>query len=319
LKQADSRFTAPAFPGSVDCLPTQESKDQLVFGPQSANQRNRMRAFVTGAIVVAIVLLCSLSSFASASLLDSGFNSMYDLDFADAQQRFIAYQEENPEDPMGPAAEAAGLLFSEFDRLGVLKAQMFVKDASFEARSKFAPDPRILEKFEAAIQRSQAMAQKRLVIDGTDRDALLASTLTAGLKADYLALVQKRNMAALRYTRQATGYAQRLLTLCPDCYDAYVATGISEYLIGSRPAPVRWILRARGFAGDKRGGIKKLQLAAQHGRYLAPFARILLTIAYLRDKQPQQARVLLTELKAEFPQNMLFAWELERLGINATQ
>jgi hypothetical protein len=27
----------------------------------------------------------------------------------------------------------------------------------------------------------------------------------------------------------------------------------------------------------------------------------------------------LAELKAEFPQNMLFAWELERLGINATQ
>jgi hypothetical protein len=126
-------------------------------------------------------------------------------------------------------------------------------------------------------------------------------------------------MAALRYTRQATGYAQRLLTLCPDCYDAYVATGISEYLIGSSSAPVRWILRARGFAGDKRGGIKKLQLAAQHGRYLAPFARILLTIAYLRDKQPQRARVLLADLKAQFPQNMLFAWELERLGSNATR
>jgi hypothetical protein len=278
-----------------------------------------MRVFVTGAMIGAVVLLCCLPNFASVSLLDSGFYSMYDLDFADAQQRFIAYQEENPDDPMGPAAEAAGLLFSEFDRLGVLKAQMFVKDASFEARSKFAPDPVVVEKFEAAIQRSRMMAQKRLAINGTDRDALLASALAAGLQADYLALVQKRNMAALRYTRQATGYAQRLLTLCPDCYDAYVATGISEYLIGSSSAPVRWILRARGFAGDKRGGIKKLQLAAQHGRYLAPFARILLTIAYLRDKQPQRARVLLADLKAQFPQNMLFAWELERLGSNATR
>jgi hypothetical protein len=158
------------------------------------------------------------------------------------------------------------------------------------------------------------LAEKRLAGNGNDRDALFASTLAAGLKADYLALLEKRNMASLRYTRQATDYAQRLLTVCPDCYDAYVATGISQYLIGSRAAPVRWILRAKGFAGNKREGINELQMAAQHGHYLAPFARILLTIAYLRDQQPQQARVLLVDLKTEFPRNTLFARELERLG-----
>jgi hypothetical protein len=158
------------------------------------------------------------------------------------------------------------------------------------------------------------MAQKRLAANSNDHGALLASALTAGLKADYLALIQKRNMAALRYTRQATDYADRLLKVCPDCYDAYVATGISKYLIGSRAAPVRWILRARGFAGDKGEGIKELQMAAEHGHYLEPFARILLTIAYLRDKQPQRARALLAVLKTEFPRNTLFAGELERLG-----
>jgi hypothetical protein len=269
-----------------------------------------------GAVIAAVILLFCLPAFASASLslLDSGFHSMYDLDFEGAQQRFAAYQQENPDDPMGPVAEAAGLLFSEFDRLGVLQAQMFVKDASFRARGKLAPDPAIREKFEAAIQRSQALAEKRLAGNGNDRDALFASTLAAGLKADYLALLEKRNMASLRYTRQATDYAQRLLTVCPDCYDAYVATGISQYLIGSRAAPVRWILRAKGFAGNKREGINELQMAAQHGHYLAPFARILLTIAYLRDQQPQQARVLLVDLKTEFPRNTLFARELERLG-----
>jgi hypothetical protein len=249
----------------------------------------------------------------TVSLLDSGFYSMYNLDFASAQQRFTEYQKENPDEPMGPVAGAAGLLFSEFDRLGVLQSQMFVKDASFRGRSKLAPDPAVRNQFEVAIQRGQAMAQERLAGSGNDRDALLAAALAAGLKADYLALVQKQNIAALSYTRQATGYAQRLLTVCPDCYDAYVATGISKYLIGSRAAPVRWILRARGFAGDKGQGIKELQMAAQHGRYLAPFARILLAIAYLRDKQPQLARVLLADLRAEFPQNTLFARELNRL------
>jgi len=153
---------------------------------------------------------------------------MYDLDFAGAQQRFSAYQHDNPDDPMGSVAEAAELLFSEFDRLGVLQSQMFVKDASFGVRSKLVPDPAVQAQFETAIQRSQAMVQKRLAANPNDRDTLLAAALSAGLKADYLALVQKQNVAALRYTRQATDYAQRLLAVCPNCYDAYVATGLAK-------------------------------------------------------------------------------------------
>jgi hypothetical protein len=266
-------------------------------------------------IIATIVFLCCLPAFANVdqSLLDSGFHLMYDLDFAGAQQRFTVYQRRNPDDPMGPAAEAAGLLFSEFDRLGVLQGQMFVKDASFQARAKLSPDPAVREKFDAAIQRSQVLAEKRLVLNGNDRDALFASTLDAGLKADYLALVEKRNLASLDYAKHANEYAHRLLTVCPDCYDAYVATGISNYLVGIRSAPVRWLLSARGIPGDKQQGINELHLAAQHGHYLAPFARILLTIAYLRDKQRAQARVLLTQLSTEFPENALFRRELEGL------
>lgn len=252
-------------------------------------------------------------------LLDAGFYSMYDLNFAAAQLRFTEYQHENPRDPMGPVAEATGWLFSEFDRLGILQAQMFLNDANFESRRKLTPNPSVLDKFDRAIQRGQAIAQNRLVENTNGRDALLALALAAGLKADYLALVQKQNSAALHYTRQATSYAQRLIAVCPDCYDAYVATGISKYLIGSRAAPVRWILRLGGFVGDKREGMKELEMAAQRGHYLASFARILLTIAYLRDKQPQQAKVLQAELKAEFPDNTLFARELKRLGGNAEQ
>jgi hypothetical protein len=49
-------------------------------------------------------------------------------------------------------------------------------------------------------------------------------------------------------------------------------------------APVRWLLKMGGLPGDKQGGIADLQLTAQHGHYLAPFARILLAIACVRDK-----------------------------------
>jgi hypothetical protein len=126
--------------------------------------------------------------------------------------------------------------------------------------------------------------------------------------------MQNRGLAALQYVRLAISYAQRLLTVCPDCYGAYLATDEGGYWIGSRTVPVRWILRASGFAGDRPARIRELQIVAQHGHYLAPFAEILLTIAYLRDKEPQQTRWLLADLRAEFPEKTLFASELERLG-----
>jgi len=246
-------------------------------------------------------------------LLDQGFRLLYNLDFDSAQQQFSDYQHQHPDDPLGPVSEAAGCLFSEMNRLGILQAQMFVKDSSFRSRSKLTPDPMIRERFHAALQRAQTLADQRLKTNANDQGALFASTLTSGLNADYSALIEKKNTASLTYTKQATESAQRLLKVCPDCYDAYVATGISQYLIGSLSAPFRWMLRLGGFAGDKQQGISELRLAAEKGHYLAPFARILLAIAYLRDKQPQSARVLLASLRDDFPGNPLFARELARL------
>jgi hypothetical protein len=47
-------------------------------------------------------------------------------------------------------------------------------------------------------------------------------------------------------------------------------------------------------------------LTGQHGRYLAPFARILLAITHVRDKDKVRALAMLASLKAQFPGNTLF-------------
>jgi hypothetical protein len=60
--------------------------------------------------------------------LNDGFLRLYDLDFAGAESDFQAWEKANPDNPMGPASEAAGILFSEFNRLGVLEAQFYEDD-----------------------------------------------------------------------------------------------------------------------------------------------------------------------------------------------
>jgi len=250
---------------------------------------------------------------APTSSLDRGFTGLYNLDFAGAQRDFSSYQLQHPDDPMGPVSEAAGFLFSEFNRLGVLEAQFYEDDKAFDNRPEVTPDPELKQKFLNAISRAENSAHARLTKDSKDRDALLALTLAAGLQADYFALIEKRNFPSLHFTKEASQRGQQLLAVCPDCYDALLATGFSKYIIGSMAAPVRWILHLGGLPSDKQGGIADLQTTAARGHYLAPFARILLAIAYVREKDKPRALQLLADLRRDFPGNTLFPREIAHL------
>ena len=250
---------------------------------------------------------------AASPALDSGFHFLYDLNFDRAQQVFASWQQEHPDDPLGPAAEAAGLLFSEFNRLGVLESQFYTDDHAFAARHKLTPDPVVRQRFDAALDQAESRAQARLIRAPQDRNALFSMVLIFGLRADYAALIEKRNLASLRFTKQANQWAEQLLAVDPQCYDAHLATGVSQYIIGSMAAPVRWFLKLGGVSGDKQNGVHELELTAQNGRYLAPFARILLAIAYVREKDNGHARELLLSLQNDFPENPLFAREIARL------
>ena len=278
-----------------------------------------MKAFTAIRVAFALfVLVLTMPALAADVVtarpsLDTGFKLLYSLDFDRAHDFFSAWQREHPEDPMGHVCEAAGVLFSEFNRLGILEGQFYANDKVFEARKKLSPDPAARDRFNAALERAEKMARAQVAKNPKDRDSLFALTLATGLRADYTALIEKHNLASLHYTKESTAWAQQLLAVDPQCYDAHLATGISRYIIGSMAAPVRWILRLGGVSGDKKAGIEELRLTADRGQYLAPFARILLAIAYVREKDNGHAREVLASLRDEFPSNPLFAREIARL------
>jgi hypothetical protein len=267
---------------------------------------------------LAIVFFLALGAAQAAVVepsagLDRGFRRLYDLDFPGAQREFESWERLNEQNPMGPVSEAAGTLFSEFNRLGVLEAQFYANDSIFAARKKYQTNPEQRALFEERLNRAEGLARSRLSRDPQDRDALLAMTLAAGLRSDYAALIEKRNMASLHYTKESSAWAGQLLVADPNCYDAHLAGGITRYIVGSMAAPLRWMLRLGGIPGDKAGGIAELRTTAAHGRLLAPFARILLAIAYVREKDVPQARGVLVSLQTDFPDNPLFGRELARL------
>jgi len=74
------------------------------------------------------------------------------------------------------------------------------------------------------------------------------------------------------------------------------------------PAPpdVLWF---GGIHGDKELGMSQVQKTADDGRYLRPFAQILLALAARREKKTELAQKTLKELTEEFPGNAVYDTE----------
>lgn len=250
---------------------------------------------------------------ASDSLLEQSYREMYNLNFDHAFRSAEQAKAADKNNPLPWVAEACAGLFRELDRFHILRSELFASDGNFDAREAHTWDPAHKQQFEAALNGAQNAAKQRLARDKNDEKALFAMALVNGLQADDAALLAKKNLAALSFTKAANGYAERLLAEAPDYYDAYVATGMGKYIIGGKAAPVRWLLRLGGLKGDQAEGVHDLTLAAEHGHYLKPFAKILLAFDDLRHKNKAAARTRLSELHLQFPNNPLFTQELAKL------
>ncbi len=238
---------------------------------------------------------------------------MYNLQFEEAHRTFKGWEQLHPDDPMGPASDAAAYLFAELHRLGVLQWELFLDDERFKQSRKLSPDPATRQAFDQALAESDRLADNILARSPEDGNASFAKIMAQGLRSDYIALIDKRYLASLAYMKNAGILADKLLAKDPTRYDAYLAIGVENYILGLKPAPVRWLLRVYGAETDKDRGIEKLRLTAEEGHYLLPFARLLLAVAALRDKNRNGARALLAGLVREFPKNTLYRRELDRL------
>jgi tetratricopeptide (TPR) repeat protein len=262
------------------------------------------------ASVLGIILCLTSAARAETTLLDAGYGQMYNLQFDQAHRTFSEWQRLNPEDPMAAVSDAAAYLFTEFDRLHILQSEFFVHDDHFSADHKIAPDQLLKQKFEAALKHSTELAARR----PHDPNATFAGVLCHGLQSDYLALIEKQYAASFKEMKAARMLAEQLLAVHPEYYDAWIAVGVENYMLSVKPAPLRWLLRLNGGQTDRTLGIDKLRLTAERGHYLAPFARLLLAVTALRDRNTDRARELLTALAQEFPNNPLYTQELTRLS-----
>jgi hypothetical protein len=241
--------------------------------------------------------------------LMSGFHQLYEQKFQQARETFTDWQSRNPQEPFGEIALGASYLFEEMYRQGVLTSDFFLNEKRFLHGIEGKPDPGRMNNFREALTRARTLARQRLKANPKDPEALFALTLAAGMESDSDAILEKKQLDGLKRMKEANEHAKQLLAQRPDAADAHVAPGIANYIIGSLNPGYRFALWFGGIHGDKKLGMEQVAKTAENGRYLRPFAKIMLALAARREKQNALAQKLLHELTEEFPSNATYAAE----------
>src|SRR6266702_847598 len=252
--------------------------------------RSRLRIAETLLLVAGLILPSILPTPAHAdpdktalaqprNALDLGYADLYNLDFSAAHAQFATWIQAHPEDPLGTASDAAAYLFGEFDRLSIIDVQLFADQSRFDSRHKLTPDPAVRKAFEDRADQTNRLADAALVRNPKDANALYAKTLVCGMRSDYALMIEKRDVDALSYSKQASALSRRTLAINPTMYDAYLASGVENYMLSLKWAPLRWMLRWTGAGTNREEGLRLLRITASQGHYLAPFARMMLAVA----------------------------------------
>jgi tetratricopeptide (TPR) repeat protein len=248
-------------------------------------------------------------AFTSVPELAAGFHSLYAQNFAEAREKFDNWESQHPEEPFGEVAVAASYLFEELFRQGVLSSDFFLNEKRFLHGIDGKPDPGRMKNFQDALDQARKLAKQRLAKNSRDPEALFALTLAAGMESNADMMLKKQHLESLKRLKEGNEYAKELLAEQPDANDAYVAIGSANYIIGSLSGGARFMLWFGGIHGDKKLGMEQLRKTIEGGRYLQPFAKILLALAARREKQVAVAQKLLRELSEEYPESSLFSAE----------
>jgi hypothetical protein len=251
---------------------------------------------------------------AKQDTVDLALHRMFNADFTGANAIITDEIRNNPENPFFYSLRAAALLFSEFDRMQILELDFFADDESITDRKRLKPDKTTRADLFQAIGHAKTLAAARLEIDPKDVNANYALFVAAGVETDYTLLIEKSYRRGYLLSKETQKYANTLLAMNPPIYDAYLSSGMLEYGVGNLNWFFRLFIRFDKISGNKQKAIEYLKLVIDHGRYYSTYAKILLSVIYLRDKKPGQALDLLKELERDFPENRLIRKEVLRVS-----
>ncbi len=255
------------------------------------------------------LLLLATSLLPAAVSITPGFEHFYNNEYDQALAYFERELAAHPDEPGIYNNIAQTVLYREMFRDGALESQLVSGNNPFLRSGKMEIRAEDKQRFADCIERSIQANQERVAKNPRDTEAWLALGVAHGLRANYLFLVEKSWMDALREATAARHADEKVLDIDPNVADAHLILGLNQYVVGSLPFYLKLLGFLGGFHGDKEGGIRQLEMVAERGVRDKFDAKVLLAVIYRREKQAGKAIPLLEELAARFPRNYLFLFE----------
>ncbi|HEX5736658.1 MAG TPA: hypothetical protein VF131_27755 [Blastocatellia bacterium] len=239
-----------------------------------------------------------------------GNDSLYNLDYQTARERYVRMTKMAPDHPAGYVNLANNLW------LETLNASRRLSTSVYSSGSFYAQDAEEDEvnkkrerEFNDLIKQALAVSKARLDKNPADVEALYYSAAAQGLRAGYSVSVKRSFRKAIGDANGSVKIQKRVIKLDPNYTDAYLSIGLYEYVIDSLPFFWRTLARLAGLSGSKKRGIEHLEQVVAQGKYAADDARVLLIGIYGREGKPDRALELISHLANKYPRNYLFGVE----------
>lgn len=265
----------------------------------------------TFAMIVLALPLSFAASLHETMAAQPGFTHFYNLEYDEALADFSAQATRTPAYPDNYNHIAQTILYREMYRAGMLSSDFFT-GTKFVHQPKLPMSEADERQFRDSLNHAIGLCEERIAAKPDDPEALYAMGVSYVLRGNYLFIVKKEWVNALRDVSEARKLHRRVTELDPDFIDAKLTQGINDYIVGSLPLHWKMFGFLGGFHGDKQRGIRTLDEVAGGGRINRVDAMVLLAAVYLREKSPDKAIPVLTELTEEFPKNPLLKVELSK-------
>ncbi len=252
----------------------------------------------------------------------AGNEALYNLDYATAREKFTELRDRLPQHPAGDLNLAVLVWMEHLYKTRRLQTTLYTQEGFYaggtESKEGDPIEAGVDKAFRDHIAQSKTKAQKLVDRAPNDPDALYFLGAVYGVLAGYEASAGRKFMSALRNGSRCHELHQRAVKLRPDAYDTYLSIGLYNYVVGSLPGFVRFLVGVIGIRGDKEQGVRELRMAAEKGLYNQDDAAVMLLAVYQREGKPQEALPLLEKLSAKYTRNYLIRLEmastLNRLG-----
>ncbi|HJQ87671.1 MAG TPA: hypothetical protein VJ820_09440 [Propionibacteriaceae bacterium] len=272
--------------------------------------------------VLLFVLACAVPAAASPETRErtrQGYAHAYDLRFVEALSVLNAAHRADPKDPAPPLAVAAITWMEILFAQGVATFEAFSGHARGESVPRPAAPAVLRERFLTHVERAIAASEAYVARQPGNLDAEYQKAASIGLLALYRSTVEGRTVAGFREGRRAVAAMERIQAANPDHRESGLIPGIYRYAVSTLPFHLRLVAAIGGVGGDRQGGLKLLEQAAEEGAETATDASLVLMVIYNREGRPQDALRHLARLQRRHPANRLLQLNTAATALAAGQ